>query len=212
MWPWARLFSFTPDRYATLAAMAFFPGCLALIRFWGSRLGGCLLGLLPLLGLSPLVAFVAGSPLLVCLCTLRVHYSLVSGISLGLLALLRVCSLHMDWVFSLFFFLRPLLFCFFLGRIPWLCCAFSRCLSGRLLSPVALLPWPASLSLGPWVSCVSWFSFSSFLSFAHRTVRTPFPGARGSSLPVGVPFPAASPGGLLGAPPWAGLLWGIGFF
>ena len=117
----------------------------------------------------------------------------------------------MDWVFSLFFFLRPLLFCFSLAGFLGFAVPFEG-LSGRLLTPVALLPWPVSLSLGPWVSCVSWFSFSSFLSFAHRPVRTPFPGARGSSLPVGVPFPAALPGGLLGAPPWARLLWGTCFF
>ena len=41
-------------------------------------------------------------------------------------------------VFSLFFFLRPLLFRFFLVQIPWLCCAFVVVTAGGVLFPRGL--------------------------------------------------------------------------
>ena len=72
--------------------------------------------------------------------------------SLGVYAAPGLLALQGLGVSPFSFFLRPLLFCFFLIQIPWLCCAFVVVPAGVFFSPVAFLPWPAFLSLGPRVS------------------------------------------------------------
>ena len=104
LWPWVRLFSLLLTICATLASMAFSrlfgsdpllglaPGGVA---FWVC----CLRWVLPpLLALWLAVPYLCVSAPSVCI----VRW-LVSGVSFGLLALPRVCSLHMDWVFPFLF-------------------------------------------------------------------------------------------------------------
>ena len=123
-----------------------------LVRIRGSHLGGFLLGQLPWLGPAPSPRLVCGWQCPVSVCSLHslcIVQWLSSGVSLTLLALFRVCLLPMGWVFTLSFFLRPLLFRFFLVQSPWLCCAFVEVPAGVFFAPVAFLPWPVLLSLGP---------------------------------------------------------------
>ena len=107
-----------------------------------------------LFGSCPLVGGVAGSPpfvflsaLSMCLVRLR-----GSGVFSWCLRFSRFARSSRTGCLALFFFLRPLLFRFFLVQIPWLCCAFVVVPAGVFFSPVAFLPWPAFLSLGPRVS------------------------------------------------------------
>ena len=114
--------------------------------------GGSLRGCLPWLGPAPLFVCEAGSLPLVYLCTLRVLGS-VSGVRCftWFFALILACSLFTDWVFCPFSFLRPLLFRSSLSRFLGFAVPLVVPV-GVFLSPVAFLPWPAFLSLGPGVS------------------------------------------------------------
>ena len=130
-----------------------FSGQLAFLSTFGAHTWGvsfwvsCLGWVLPL----PLVSCVAGSALLVfALCT---HCALFNGCHQVFRSLCWrfsefACS---PWTgcFTLSFFLRPLLFRFLLVQSPWLCCAFVVVPAGVFFAPVAFLPWPALLSLGP---------------------------------------------------------------
>ena len=107
----------TPDPCVILASVLFSCQFGFLVHIGGSRLGGDLFGSVALIGsCSPRCARGWQSP--ACYlsapstCIVRL---LVSGVSIGLFALNRACSLFKVWVFALFFFLRPLLFRFLTG-------------------------------------------------------------------------------------------------
>ena len=204
---------FIPDPCMFMATEVF--SCqFGSVHLRGSHLGGCPFWF-PFLGPAPLVECVAGSPPFVFLSALRVPCS-IAGVRCfsWCLRFSRFARSSRTGCLALFFFLRPLLFRFYLFRIPWLWYWLRQyvylywtvsemvsmtllCLPGSACLGVYSPPWPSlagfvSVSwgvLGRWILVFKFLglSFIPFASRCHGLTVLP--------CPLGVSFPSPSPSG-----------------
>ena len=154
---------------------------------WG--LASCAVALV---GSSPLVACVAGCPLLVSLCSLLGHCSIPGFryFSWSVCLLFGFARFSRAGCVALFLFSQASFVSFSFIRIPWLCWAFGGVCWDVCLSPVAFLPCFACSSVArAWCFLVFWILVFKFLDFGRHLF--PFSRAHGPSMSVVGAFLAA---------------------